>query len=96
MDKTNKDLDELGVLYKILTKLNGVEKTLSDVNHRLRSVEAGLEFIRKNFELNGKILSVVQDKLEDHAKEISNLGFEVRGTPTPSLMSPRLVEGKEK
>lgn len=86
---------EFELLQKILAKLDGFGETLSDVNHRLNAVEANLEFIRKNFEANGKVLSIVQDKLEDHAKEISDLGFEVRGTPVPPKAAAKLVRRKE-
>lgn len=86
---------EFELLQKILTKLDGVEESISDVNRRLGAVEAGLEFIRSNFESNGKMLSVVQDRLEDHAKEISDLGFEVRGTPVPAKAAAKLVRRKE-
>ena len=80
---------ELDILRKILNKVEGLTLTLEDVKKRLHSLEAGLEFIRGTFETNGKTISIVQRTLTVHAREISDLGFEVRGTPTPARVVAR-------
>lgn len=88
-------MDELSLLHQILTKLDEMSESIEGIQKRVSSLEAGIEFIRKSFETNGKSISLIHDRLAVHEREISDLGFEVRGTPVPGLAEPRLVKGKE-
>jgi len=88
-------VDELELLHKILTKVETLSNTMSDMNRRLFTVESGLEFIRKTFETNGKSISNIQDTLTVHAQEISDLGFEIRGTPLPENVAAKFVKRRK-
>jgi hypothetical protein len=88
-------LEEITLLKKIADKIDGLESKIDGLDRRLYTIETGFEFVRRHFESNGKSIANIQSTLTDHAREISNLGFEIRGTPIPGKSAAKFVRKRK-
>jgi uncharacterized protein Yka (UPF0111/DUF47 family) len=88
-------VEELDLLRKIANKIDGLESKIDMLDRRLYTIETGFEFVRKTFESNGKSIANIQSTLTDHAREISDLGFEIRGTPIPEKSAAKFVRKRK-